>query len=320
MEIWPDTPFTAAQLTELGRSSRQLRDAVADGAVRMVHRGVYARGDLPDTTELRARAAMLVAPSHVVVTDHSASWIHGVDAFDPTALDLPPDLEVVSVGGNDRTRRSGVLGGKRTLNEEDVCVIEGIRLTTTVRTACDLACLRGRYAALAVLDAFMRIHGVTRQDYERVAMRFTGRRGVRQLRELIALATELAESMGESWTRMAIHDAGLPAPQPQVWVLLAGFGRVRLDLAYRFLKIVVEYDGEEFHSSDEDKEADRKRRKALRDAGWFVIVVTKHDFAGEALDAWLIELRGAIQERQQRPGRRYARAVTDERPRRRARG
>ncbi len=319
MDIWPETPFITAQLSELGRTPRQLRDAVTDGILRMLLRGVYVRSDLPDTAELRARAAMLVVPPHVVVTDRSAAWMHLVDAFDPGAQDIPPDLEVVSIDGNDRTRRHGVLGGKRALLAEDVCVTVGVRLTTPLRTACDLACLRGRYAALAVLDAFMRIHGLTREDYAGVLPRYARRRGVRQLRELIALATELAESMGESWMRMAIHDAGLPMPQPQVWVTLAGIGRVRVDLAYRFLKIAIEYDGEEFHSSDEDKEADRKRRAALRRAGWIVIVVTKDSFAGDALDAWLNELRGAIQERRQPAQRRYPRPVVAERPRRRTR-
>ena len=67
--------------------------------------------------------------------------------------------------------------------------------------------------------------------------------------------------------------------------------------SYPSLKICVEYDGQEFHTSDEAKESDRKRRKWLRDHGWIVIVVTKDDFRGPALDRWLHELREAVAER-----------------------
>ena len=53
-----------------------------------------------------------------------------------------------------------------------------------------------------------------------------------QLRELIARVDTRAESARESWTRLAIHDAGLPRPTPQYWVLIDGHPTYRLDLAY----------------------------------------------------------------------------------------
>lgn len=317
MNLFPAFPFTLTQLHDMGISSRRLRDALAAGTVRRVLRGVYSRADLDDDVRHRAAAARLVLPEHVVVSDRSAAWLHGVDAFDPSALHVPPVLEVVSVDGGDRTQRSGVLGGRRDLLPQDIVEIHGIRVTSPLRTACDLACQRGRYAALAVLNAFMREHHLTHEDYRRMVERYAGRRGVRQLRELVAHATGECESQGESWTLMAIIDAGLPHPRPQLWVTLPGWGSVRLDLAYPWLKIVVEYDGEEFHSSDEDREHDRRRRAALREAGWIVIVVTKDDFAGDALDAWLGELRTAIAERTATPRRRYPRPAPESRPVRR---
>lgn len=313
MTDFPDHAFGFDDLSALGISRHHLRTAIADGVVRRVLRGVYAARDVPDDAASRARAAAIVLAPHVVVSDRSAAWIHGVDAFDPTALDFPPDLEVVSVDG-EPTRRDGVLGGKRALLPEDVMKLHGIRVTTPVRTACDLACQRGRYAALAVLDAFMRIHGLTHRDLEHAAQRYAGRRGVRQLRELLRLASPLAESPGESWTRMAIADAGLPMPQLQVWVDVPAHGRARLDLAYPSLRIAIEYDGEEFHTSEPDREADRLRRKALRAAGWIVIVVTKGDFKGAALDGWLLQLRQAIADRRPASRRSYPRPPVESRP------
>lgn len=293
----PDHPFDLAGAERLGLSRHRLDALVAEGAVRRMLQGVYCRADLPDTVELRARCAALVLPAHAVVCDRSAAWLWGVECFDYAEQEFLPKLEVVSVDGNDRVRRGEVYGGKRALRDDEICEIEGIRVTTPLRTACDLATLRGRNAALAIYDAFSREHGLTCADYERMLLRFRGRRGVKQARELAPYATAKSESPGESWTRMTVIDAGLKAPEPQVWVLVPEFGWVRLDLAYEHLRIAIEYDGEEFHTADEDRDADEKRREALRRAGWAVIVVRKGDFTGLTSDRWLAELRQEIAER-----------------------
>jgi len=309
----PDRPFLYSEAAGLGLSRRRLRTALGSGELRQVLRGVYCAARLPDSVELRAVAACLVIPEQAVVSDHAAAWLHGIDSYDAFALEVPPAIEVVSLAEHDRSRRAGLLGGKRELTPDEVMVVNGVRVTTPVRTAADLACRRGRFAAMAVLDAFMRSHGVTIEDYQRMVRRFAGRRGVTQLRELVVYADPDCESHGESWTKLAIIDAGLPVPTPQQWVVLPGFGRVRLDFAYRWLKIAVEYDGEEHHSSDEDREADQQRRQALRDAGWIVIVVRKDGFTGPTLDAWLTELREALAERTPSQRRTYARAPRERR-------
>lgn len=308
MHRLPAEPFLLADLATLHLTRSQLEDFLADGSVRRVVRSVYVRADVADTIELRARCARMVLPPHVVVSDRTAAWLHGVDAYDLTTTDVPPDVEVVSIGDRERTRRDGFVGGQRALVADDLCEICGIVTTTALRTACDLACERGRSAALAVLDAFRRLHGLTRADFERILPRFAGRRGVRQLRELVRYAIPDAESPGESWTRLAIIDAGLPHPEAQVWVEIPGHGRVRLDLAYPRLKIAIEYDGTAFHSSERDRQHDRRRRDALRRLGWIVIVVTRDDFSGDGLVRWISELRSAVRDRGPRGRRRqYAR-------------
>ena len=301
-------PFTRQALHGLGLTPRQLRTHLESGGVRRVLRGVYVRSDVPDSLELRAAAAALVLPHHAVLCDRSAAWLWGIDRFDPVEREHPARLETVSVSGSDRVRRDGVYGGKRDLRPDEICVVGGIRVTPPVRTACDLACLRGRRSALAVYDAFRRGHGLTCGDYERMLRdRFAGRRGCKQARELAGYAIVDAESEGESWTRMDIIDSGLRPPEAQVWVEVPGYGWVRLDLAYSWLRTAVEYDGEEHHSSAEDRARDDRRREALRRAGWIVIVVTKDDFRSGADGAWLVRLRAAIAERAPEYRRRYSR-------------
>ena len=95
--------------------------------------------------------------------------------------------------------------------------------------------------------------------------------------------------------RLAIHDAGLVAPEPQFWVETEGVRAYRLDLAYPRARIAVEYDGWEAHEqTQEQRENDCARREWLRDNGWTVIVVRRGDFTGPALDRWLRELTEAL--------------------------
>lgn len=176
--------------------------------------------------------------------------------------------------------------------------IDGLHLTTPLRTALDLGCLLRRREAKAALDAFCRRHGLTADELSREARSFKGRRGVRQLRELIGRVNPVNESARESWTELAILDAGLPAPECQVWVEVDGEPRYRLDFAYRHARIAIEYDGWEAHERTRDqRDHDRDRRAWLRDNGWTIIVVRRGDFTGQRHDRWLRELRSVLEPR-----------------------
>jgi len=293
----PPTPFKAVTAEQLGISRWQLGEMVRNSEVRQVHREVFVRADQPDGLGLRAAALALVAPAHVVMVDRTAAWLWEVDALHYGELDVLPRLETYVLRGHARVRRAQAGGGERDLQPCDVIAIEGVRVTTPVRTSLDLACKLRRYEALGVMDCFARKHGVGVGQLAGLLPRFGGRRGVVQARELVPLVDGRAESTGESFTRLAIHDDGLPVPVPQYVVRASTWTTYRLDLAYPRLKICVEYDGEEFHTSEEDRTADRHRRQWLRDHGWIVIVVTKDELRGPAREAWLREVRRALAER-----------------------
>lgn len=300
----PCAPFLVSEIHRLGLSRQRLRDLLDDRVLVRVFTGVYVRADIEDTIELRAACAKLVLPDHCVVADRSAAWLHGIDCLELAELALPTDLEVVSLRGHTPTRREGILGGERALRREDVCEVDGVRVTTPARTACDVACLLGTNRALAVLDAFRRVHRVTLTELYELLPRYTGRRGVKQLRRLIPLSSPLPESAPESWTRGAVVDEGFPAPEPQLDIFVPDYGWVRADMGYRNLKICIEYDGEEFHSEDHDREHDERRREAMRREGWIVIVIRKDGFSGPARERWVSELKAALDERSPRPGKR----------------
>jgi hypothetical protein len=291
---FPATPFTWATANELGISRYKFDEAVANREIRKVLRNVYVRSDVPDTTLLRCRAAKLVISPFAVVCDRTAAWLHGVDVLDYRELEILPPLETYVLRGHTATRRPECAGGKRDLTDADVCVLFGLLVTTPLRTAMDLGCKLKRRDALAALDAFMRICGITDRDVRQALHRYFRRRGVVQLRQLIPLADPRAESPGESWTRLEIIDAGLPVPDLQLWIHIDGVPTYRLDLAYPKHKIAIEYDGTEFHEPDDRKKYDEQRREWLRRRGWTVIVVDKDSFTSGALAAWLGELRTAL--------------------------
>jgi hypothetical protein len=294
-QAWPDGPFTRADLQALDVSEAALRRALRRGEIRVVLRGVFALAHLPDTLELRARAAAKVVRPHHVVTDRTAAWLHGIDAYVHAEHDVLPPIETCALRGHEPSTISGVDGRTRDLRPADVMLITGVLVTTPLRTALDLGCCLRRREAYAVLNAFARRFGLAREDYERELPRYRRRRGVVQLRELASLVDPRLESERESWVLLAIHDAGLPLPEPQYWIEIDSVPTYRLDFAYPRLRVYVEYDGFDAHErTHEQKDADRRRRAWLRDEGWTVIVVRRGDFRSAALHRWLGELRRAL--------------------------
>jgi hypothetical protein len=289
----PDHPFTRFELATVGMTPARLRFLLRARRVRRVLTGVYVDAGLPDSTELRAMAAHRVLSPTAVLCDRTAAWLHGVDVLWERERDWVPPLEAFVLRGTHRVQRRDTTGGERDLAARDLMTVYGVRVTTPLRTALDLGCRLSRSEALAALDALARTHELTAGQLQSELPRYRGRRGVVQLRELVALCDPRAESPRESWVRLAIVDAGLPPAEPQVWVTEGGHEVFRLDLAYRHARVAVEYDGEEHHGP-EQRARDQARREWLRDRGWTVVVVRREGFTEEGRRAWLRELREAL--------------------------
>ncbi|MEP6814173.1 MAG: type IV toxin-antitoxin system AbiEi family antitoxin domain-containing protein [Marmoricola sp.] len=272
-----DCPFTADQAAAWEVSRQTLRRLVSRGLVRRVLRGVYAVTQMPDDIESRASALSLVVPPAAVVTDRTAAWFHGVDILPRSALSRPPPLSVFQISGT-RVRRQGVHGGKRGLLARDVTEVSGVRVTTRLRTTCDLGRLLWRFDALSAIDGFLGI-GLDQAELIYEEPRFKGFRGVRQLRLLAPLGDHRAESPGESALRLHWYDAGLPRPELQYWIA-DDFGQpsYRLDIALPELRFAAEYDGEEFHTAQDDSDHDEERRDWISTRRhWHIEVFDKND-------------------------------------------
>ncbi|WP_432478508.1 type IV toxin-antitoxin system AbiEi family antitoxin domain-containing protein [Nocardioides sp. GXQ0305] len=260
-------PFSTSEAMALGVSRTRLATLTRRGLIRPVLRGVHVAAQVVDSIECRAEALSLVVPPSAIVTDRTAAWLHMVDVLAPSAVHQMPPVDIFS-RAESRLRRPSVTSGERRMLDQDVTVVNGVRVTTKLRTAFDLGRRLNRYHALAALDGLLRA-GVQHQELLAGVERFRGERGVVQLRHLAPLADPRAESPPESVLRLHwLEASGMPSPEPQVWVHDGDYARFRVDVGNEELRYGAEYDGRAFH---EDDAADAERRAWLDLVGGWVI-------------------------------------------------
>lgn len=265
-------PFTTADAIACGVPPRHLKSLVDAGLLRRLFKGLFVVYDVELTVELRAAALARVMPPDAVAVDETAAWLHGVDLFRGLDDDGLPRLSFFQLGAHDRLRNGAVTSGSRQLNPTDVMQIGDVRVTTPLRTACDLARLRWPKPALASLDGLLRLGAFTKDDVVAELERFKGYRGIVQARILAPMADARSESPAESWLRLEwLSAADLPPPTPQlpVWGASSTYPWF-LDLAVEELKYGAEYNGERFHSSEEQRERDARKRRCLAEDGWII--------------------------------------------------
>lgn len=256
------------------------------GFVRRVLRSVYVAGQVPDGLLLRARALALITPQDAAVTDWSACWLH-TGVLGPGEHLATPPVSIFRSPGGCRLRNDLCSSGERTFSRDDLTVLEGVTVTTPLRTALDLGRLQKRDWALAGIDALLRAGAFTTTALLDNVERFKGHRWVVQLRELAPLGDGRAESPPESVLRLRWLDLpSLLRPEPQVSITLpSGHEIYRIDLGVRALRFGLEYDGEEHHSSNADRAHDLRRRNDLAERfGWLVVPVTKANVFGAGRD------------------------------------
>ena len=121
--------------------------------------------------------------------------------------------------------REGTGGGPRSrhlhlhvsrLPAEEVVVVDGLAVTPVAETVCALARTVPFEPAVAVADSALHHRLTTPDDLAAAVERCAGLRGVAAAARVVASADGLAESVGESRSRVAIARAGLAAPVLQV--------------------------------------------------------------------------------------------------------
>lgn len=150
-------------------------------------------------------------------------------------------------------------------------------LTAPAWTAVEVARGLERPRALATLDTALRSGACDSLELLAAAEVQAGRRNVAVVRDLIPLARPGAESPMESEARLVMLDGGLPEAVLQ-YEIVDRDGRLwRVDFAWPEQRLIVEYDGFDYHSSPADLLRDRQKRAALQELDWRVPSIVSDD-------------------------------------------
>ncbi|WP_409331178.1 DUF559 domain-containing protein [Trujillonella humicola] len=246
------------------------RNQLRTRSYRRLVQGVYADPGLPADHRLRCRGAALVFPPGVVLGGLSAAAWYGADhaRFTDPVTALRPEGVAWRGPRGIRVHRTTVL-------PEEVVVRDDVPMTTSLRTAWDLAALESLFTAVAALDAMVRTRHLDVALLAAMTERHRGEFGVARVRTALPLVDGRAASVPESTLRVALVLAGL-APEPQHEVVIDG-STYYLDLAWPALGVAVEYDGEYHFATQEQIDDDDERHARLAAAGWLVLRLTAAD-------------------------------------------
>jgi len=269
--------ITLAQAFERGLTPDAVAWLVRTGRWVRVASGVYRLNGTPLTWRGRTLALCLAAGSDAVTSHRTAAAVWGLDGFEPPRVE---DL-TVPVG-----RRPRVYGARphqsRHYEVLGLTTRDGIPVTGPARTVLDVCAVsRNPQIGLRALDDVRRRRLATWGELW-ACHDAHARRGVRGLRTFRALlerrsGKEVPDTTFEALVQELLVGAGLPEPEPRVWVS-AGGHRYRLDLAYRELRIDIECHSKEWHLNEAAFEADPIRDNALAVAGWLILHFTHQRF------------------------------------------
>lgn len=263
---------TAQAIKHLG-PSRKAR-WVSEQRLLSVQPGVFRLAGAPETWHQALHAAALAAEA--TVSHRSAAELWGL--IQPAGyIDVsvrPPRKPVL--------RPPAILHRIGDLHPGLAVEREGMWVTDPLRTIVDLGLVLPRWS---VGDALSR--GLTTRLFQigevqalRDALSRPGRNGtgvVKQLIEqrLLTASTEASLLEARFVDLARRHDLPLMTFQHEVWS--AGRFIARVDAAYPELKLAIEVDGFEAHSSPESFQRDRTRQNRLVALGWTVLRFTWAD-------------------------------------------
>jgi very-short-patch-repair endonuclease len=250
--------------------------------LRTLHRGVYLVGPLLPPYA-RYLAAAMACGTEAVVSHRSAAALWGVLPAEPGGT-----LVDITVRRTNH-RRPGVRLHRRALGSADVTTVEGIPVTTPVRTLFDIAGGIGRRDVERAVARALTDRLASGDALRALVTQHPRSRGVARLRQLLG-------SGGPAFTRSEAEERFLDLirraqlPRPAVNATLAGF---EVDFLWADARLVVEVDGFAFHSSRQSFESDRRRDALLIAQGFRVIRITWRQLKTER-DAVIVRVAQAL--------------------------
>jgi hypothetical protein len=265
--------ITTALSGSVGADDAAIRRLVSSGEWCRARRGVYRDPRFaphqrsPDATAHHARCAVLLA-----ALGSGAAAVSHTSAARLLDLPLPPSTaDDVVLTRRPPASANRIGAGSRVhvarFDDADVVDVAGVPVLGGARLVLDCCCVLRPESALAVADAALGRHLVTRHELSVELRRRRSRPGARLAALIVERADPLAESWFESISRWWLLEAGLPRPVLQErFADERGAVRARVDLWLPAHRTVGEADGAAKYSTPGALFAEKQREDWLRDA------------------------------------------------------
>ncbi|MGZ5397660.1 MAG: hypothetical protein ACXWEI_20105 [Mycobacterium sp.] len=171
---------------------------------------VYMPGEGMPSLSQRAVGAWLWSGRRAVVAGLAAAALHGA-----RWVDEPADVEVIWRNSHPP---QGIVARRERIESDEIIDIAGVPVTTPERTAFDVARHHPRDFAVACLDALSSATGITASAVQPLFDRYPGSRHSGRAVDALGLMDGGSQSAVETVIRLALIDAGFPAPKTQIAV------------------------------------------------------------------------------------------------------
>lgn len=296
------------QVRAAGFAEQDVARLIAAGAWHRVRRGAYVEGTVWNRLDGAARyrllviATLLLARRRAVASHWSAAaWLE-IDL-----LGAWPGKVHVTVGLRSGGRSSGLVERHPApLPPGSAVSVDGFTVTTAARTAVDLARALPFRDGVVVCDSVLRRRLTTLSELQAVVERCAHWEGIPAARRALDFMDGRAESVGESVSRVILHERGCPPPALQT-PFHDRMGLIgETDFYWEQFRTIGEFDGKVkygvLNPRDDPRETlwrEKRREDRLRGLAREVVRWTWWDI--EHPDDWIARLQAAFRRGLQRP-------------------
>jgi len=221
--------------------------------------------------------AMVLGPA-VAFSHTTALRLHEIEL--PWRLVDEETVHVTSGAGNERTRRTGIVG-HATTRPLTLREVAGLRVVEPAQAWVQVASMLSSVEDVVVLGDRLLDRERPTATLERLAAVLVERRGspgTALCRRALPLVRPGTDSSMETRARLELVGSGLPCPIVNEPVFdERGLFVSQPDMKYERERVAIEYDGDVHRTDRATWRRDQERRERMRDAGWDVLSATADD-------------------------------------------
>jgi very-short-patch-repair endonuclease len=267
--------FTRKMALDAGATASMLDRRTRTGEWLRPYEGVYVVAGSASTWERAVVTAVFASGPGAVASHATAAHIWGISG-------RPRTLEVTS-SMRGRPDRPHVIHRSSDLEQQDVDERVGIPVTSVARTLVDMGVPWGEAMAARALDEAQRKELTDLRSVASVLHRVArkGRRGAGVMRLILEDRlgwAAITQSQLEAEFLRILRVAGVELPVSQARIVKRG-GRIvaRVDFVYLDVRLIIELDGERYHTDRSTFRSDRRRQNELIQEGYRILRFTAWD-------------------------------------------